>query len=60
MIAWISQRLQEASSWAGFGTVVLGALHVSNAGNLSNAIVGVLVAIGGLLAVVIKEGAPAA
>ena len=57
MIAWIGQRLREASSWAGFGTAVLGALHVSNAGDLSNAIVGVLVAIGGLIAVAVKEGA---
>lgn len=57
---WLAARLQEASSYAGIATTLLGLLHVSNAADVVNQAIGILVALGGLIAFIRKEGqAPA-
>lgn len=60
MLAYIGQRMQEASSFAGLAAGILGAAHIANAQTLAQSIIGVVVAIGGLIAVLVQEGKPAA
>ena len=54
-MSWAQARLQEASSWVGVGTVILGAFHIANASGMASAIAGVATAVAGLLGVIIKE-----
>ena len=54
-LAYIGNRLTEASSYAGLAAVLLGAAHVNNATGVAQAIVGVLVSLGGLIAVLTRE-----
>lgn len=54
-LAYIGQRMTEASSWGGTAAFVLGAMHIANAADITNAAVGVAVAIGGLIGVLVKE-----
>lgn len=55
-ISYLGGRMQEASSYAGAAALLLGAMHVANATGVANAIIGVIVAVGGLIAVLLKEG----
>jgi len=55
-VAYLGARLAEASSWAGVATVILGALHLSASPDLVNAALGVVAALGGLIAVLVPEG----
>ena len=59
-LAYVGQRLTEASSWGGVAAALLGAAHVANATDLAQAIIGVVVAVGGLIAVIVKEKGAAA
>lgn len=60
MIAYIGQRMTEASSYGGAAALLLGAAHIANASDLANAIIGVVVAVGGLIGVLVKERGAAA
>lgn len=54
-LAYLGSRMQEASSFAGVAATILGLAHVANAQGVANAIIGVVVAVGGLIAVIVKE-----
>ncbi len=54
-LAYLGARMKEASSWAGAAGFMLGVMHVSNNAEVGNAIVGVIVALGSLVAVLIPE-----
>jgi hypothetical protein len=55
-LAYLGTRLTEASSWAGVASIILGALHLSASPDLVNAGLGVVAALGGLIAVLVPEG----
>lgn len=54
-IAYIAARLKEASSWSGAAATLLAALHIAASPSLVNAVLGVLAAIGGVIAVLVPE-----
>ncbi len=56
---WVSARLAEPSTWAGIITLASGALHVTVSGDMIQALTTAGMAVGGLLAVVMKERASA-
>ena len=55
-LSWLADRMKEASSWGGMAAVLLGTMHIAQNPDVLNAAFGVVVAIGGLLSVVLKEG----
>jgi hypothetical protein len=55
-LAYVGARLKEASSWGGSAAFILGAAHLSASPDLVNATLGVIAAIGGLIAVLVPEG----
>ena len=55
-LAYLGARLKEASSWGGAAAFILGALHFGASPDLVNAALGVVAAIGGLIAVLVPEG----
>lgn len=55
-LAYLGQRMKEASSWGGTALMLLAALHISANPDLVNAGLGVIAAIGGLIAVLVPEG----
>jgi len=55
-LAYLGARMKEASSWGGAAAFILGALHLSASPDLINGALGVIAAIGGLIAVVVPEG----
>ena len=55
-LAYLGARLKEASSWGGTAAFLLGALHLSVSPDLVNGVLGVIAAIGGLIAVLVPEG----
>jgi hypothetical protein len=55
-LAYLAERMKEASSWSGAAVFVLGALHLSASPDLVNGALGVIAALGGLIAVVVPEG----
>ena len=55
-LAYLGARLKEASTWGGTAAFLLGTLHLSVSPDLVNAVLGVIVAIGGLIAVLVPEG----
>lgn len=58
--SYIAARLKEASSWGGAAMMLLAALHVNANPDAVNAALGIVAAIGGLLAILIPDkGAPA-
>ena len=54
-LAYLAARMKEASSWAGFAVMALGVLHVNADPHVVSAALGVIVSLGGLLAVLIPE-----
>jgi len=54
-LAYLAERMKEASSWGGAAAFILGALHLSASPDLVNGALGVIAAIGGLIAVVVPE-----
>ena len=56
-LAYLGARMKEASSWAGSAAFVLGILHVSASPDLVHAALGVVAAIGGLVSILVPEGA---
>ena len=57
-LAYLGQRMREASSYAGLAAMGLAALHVSAAPNQVSAALGVITAVGGLIAVLVPSNAP--
>ena len=55
-LAYLGTRMTEASSWAGGAAIILGALHLGASPDLVNATLGVVAALGGLIAVLVPEG----
>lgn len=55
-LAYIGRRMKEASSWAGTACFLLGVLHVGASADLVNAILGVVVAVGSVIAVLVPDG----
>ena len=55
-LAYLGARMQEASSWGGAAAFVLAALHLSASPDLVDAALGVIAALGGLIAVLLPEG----
>jgi hypothetical protein len=55
-LAYLAARMREASSWSGGAAILLGALHVGASPDLINAALGLIAAIGGLIAVLAPEG----
>jgi hypothetical protein len=55
-LAYLAERMKEASSWGGGAAFILGALHFSASPDLVNGALGVIAAIGGLIAVAVPEG----
>lgn len=55
-LAYLGARLPEASSWSGAAAFILAALHLSASPDLVNAALGVIAALGGLIAVLVPEG----
>ncbi|MGC2411757.1 MAG: hypothetical protein WA459_03545 [Stellaceae bacterium] len=55
-LAYLGARMKEASSWGGAAAFVLGALHASASPDLVNAALGLIAAVGGLIAVLVPEG----
>lgn len=58
-IAWVLSRAKEASTWAGMAVALQNAIHVNFNADFVNSWVSVGMAIAGLAAVVVKEGATA-
>ena len=56
LLSWLAARMQEASTYAGMASMILGSLHVANSPDMVNAALGVVVAMGGLVSIVLKEG----
>jgi hypothetical protein len=54
-LAYLAERMKEASSWGGGAAFILGALHLSASPDLVNGALGVIAAIGGLIAIVVPE-----
>jgi hypothetical protein len=57
LVQYLVARMREASSYAGLVGILLGALHIAASPDLVNAILGLVAALGGLLAVLIPEKA---
>jgi len=55
-LAYLGARLKEASSWGGTAAFILGTLHLTASPDLINGALGVIAAIGGLIAVIVPEG----
>ena len=55
-LAYLGARLKDASTWGGTAAFLLGALHLSVSPDLVNGVLGVVAAIGGLIAVLVPEG----
>jgi len=55
-LAYLGARLKEASTWGGTAAFLLGTLHLSVSPDLVNGVLGVIAAIGGLIAVLVPEG----
>ena len=55
-LAYLGTRMTEASSWAGVAAFILSALHLSASPDLVNAALGVVAALGSLIAVLVPEG----
>jgi hypothetical protein len=58
-LAYLGERMKEASSWGGTAALLLGALHVAASPDLINAGLGVIAAVGGLIAILVPEGSSA-
>lgn len=58
-LAYIGARLKEASSWAGTVTILLAAMHLNANPGVVSAALSLLAAAGGLIAVLVPEGAVA-
>ncbi len=56
-VAYLGARMKEASSWGGAAAFVLAALHLSASPDVVNAALSVVAAIGGLIAILVPEGA---
>jgi hypothetical protein len=59
-LAYLGARMREASSWGGGAAILLAVLHVSASPDLISAALGLVAAIGGLIAVLVPEGGSAA
>jgi len=55
-LAYLGARMQEASSWGGAAAFILAALHLSASPGLVNAALGMIAALGSLIAVLLPEG----
>jgi hypothetical protein len=55
-LAYLGARLKEASTWGGAAASILGALHLTASPDLVNSALGVIAALGGLIAVLVPEG----
>jgi hypothetical protein len=55
-LGYLVARLKEASSWGGAAAFILGVLHLSVSPDIVDAALGVIAAIGGLIAVALPEG----
>jgi len=58
-VAYLGARMKEASSWGGTAAFILAALHLSASPDLVNAALGAVAATGGLIAILVPEGAGA-
>jgi hypothetical protein len=58
LMQYLIARMREASSYAGLVGILLGALHIAARPDLVNAALGLIAALGGLLAVLIPEKSP--
>jgi len=53
---WLTSRLSEASTWAGLTLAVGNGLHIDFNSDFKTAVIHAGLALGGVVAVVIKEG----